>query len=258
MKPLRLGLPKGHMQEAVVALLGDAGIRVRAGARSYRPTLSLPGFEAKMLKPQNIVEMLHAGSRDLGFAGRDWVVEKGVDLVELVERAPRVRQLERPDLDHVAHPQAVQLLHPRPADEGPVGAALVEDDVLAPALAERRVAAAHARVGEADLAALVAADDDARRVGGAASQRGPHRTRHAPSINTAKPRAVAVHQWRSGLRRTRRTSIEGSPSSEVRPRSRRWSLKTWMPPSAACHRCWSGPQAMLRTTALASSRGGRT
>ncbi len=47
--------------------------------------VGLPGFEAKMLKPQNVVEMLHAGSRDLGFAGADWVAELGADLVELLD-----------------------------------------------------------------------------------------------------------------------------------------------------------------------------
>ena len=47
--------------------------------------LSVPGFEVKLLKPQNIVEMLAAGSRDVGFAGADWVAEKSVDLIELLD-----------------------------------------------------------------------------------------------------------------------------------------------------------------------------
>ena len=70
------------MQENILRLLGDAGIRVVFDRRGYRPSLSLDGFEAKLLKPQNIVEMLHAGSRDIGFAGADWVAELGVELVE--------------------------------------------------------------------------------------------------------------------------------------------------------------------------------
>jgi ATP phosphoribosyltransferase len=73
------------MEDNVMRLLGDAGIRLTYDRRGYRPTLSLDGFETKILKPQNIVEMLHAGSRDLGFAGADWVAEKGVELVELVD-----------------------------------------------------------------------------------------------------------------------------------------------------------------------------
>lgn len=82
---LRLGLPKGRMQDEVFTLLAEAGIRVRSGPRGYRPAVSLPGCEAKLLKPQNIVEMLHAGSRDVGFAGADWVAELGAELVELLD-----------------------------------------------------------------------------------------------------------------------------------------------------------------------------
>ena len=82
---VHLALPKGRMEEAVLALLADAGIRVTFGRRGYRPSLSLAGFETKILKPQNIVEMLHLGSRDIGFAGADWVAELSAELVELLD-----------------------------------------------------------------------------------------------------------------------------------------------------------------------------
>lgn len=82
---LRLGLPKGRMQEGIFALLADTGLAVQVESRGYRATLPLPGVEAKILKPQNIVEMLHAGSRDLGFAGADWVHELDAELVELLD-----------------------------------------------------------------------------------------------------------------------------------------------------------------------------
>ncbi|MCC6527051.1 MAG: ATP phosphoribosyltransferase [Polyangiaceae bacterium] len=82
---LRLALPKGRMQEGIVRLLGAAGIQLSADDRGYRPRLSLPGCETKLLKPQNAVEMLHLGSRDFGFAGADWVAELGAELVELLD-----------------------------------------------------------------------------------------------------------------------------------------------------------------------------
>jgi ATP phosphoribosyltransferase len=82
---VHLALPKGRMEEGVLALLADAGIRVTFGRRGYRPSLSLDGFETKILKPQNIVEMLHLGSRDIGFAGADWVAELAAELVELLD-----------------------------------------------------------------------------------------------------------------------------------------------------------------------------
>ncbi len=83
--PLQLAIPKGRMFDGIAALLADAGIRLRSGPRDYRPTVSLPGLEAKILKPQNIIEMLHLGSRDVGFAGADWVAELDVALVELLD-----------------------------------------------------------------------------------------------------------------------------------------------------------------------------
>ena len=84
---LKLALPKGRMQEGVTALMADAGIKLRAGSRGYRPHVSRAGVEAKVLKPQSIVEMLRAGSRDIGFAGADWVEELGASgtLVELLD-----------------------------------------------------------------------------------------------------------------------------------------------------------------------------
>jgi ATP phosphoribosyltransferase len=87
------------MQAEVLALLAEAGIQVRSGARDYRPKVSLENVTAKLLRPQNIVEMLHVGSRDLGFAGADWVAEldarvvevldTGLDPVRLVAAAPK-------------------------------------------------------------------------------------------------------------------------------------------------------------------------
>jgi ATP phosphoribosyltransferase len=102
---LRIGLPKGRMQAEVLKLLADAGLPVKADERGYRPRLGEPpakagqtgaagrvayasrsvAYEAKFLKPQNIVEMLETGSRDVGFAGADWVAELGADAVELLD-----------------------------------------------------------------------------------------------------------------------------------------------------------------------------
>ena len=82
---VHLALPKGRMEEGVLALLAGAGIRVTFGRRGYRPSLSLDGFETKTLTPQTIVEMLHLGSRDVGFAGADWVAELSAELVELLD-----------------------------------------------------------------------------------------------------------------------------------------------------------------------------
>lgn len=82
---LRLAVPKGRMYDGVTRLLADAGVHLTQTVRSYRPHISLDGCEVKILKPQSIVEMLHAGSRDVGFAGADWVAELDGSLVELAD-----------------------------------------------------------------------------------------------------------------------------------------------------------------------------
>lgn len=82
---IHLAVPKGRIEAGVSELLADAGVHLRVGLRGYRPVTSVEGFEVKLLKPQNIVEMLAAGSRDIGFAGADWVAEKSADLVELLD-----------------------------------------------------------------------------------------------------------------------------------------------------------------------------
>ena len=83
--PIQIGLPKGRMCDGVQTLMADAGCPVRTTMRNYRAAIELEGFEAKIMKPQGIVEMLHAGRRDIGFAGADWVTELDADVVELLD-----------------------------------------------------------------------------------------------------------------------------------------------------------------------------
>ncbi|MEO1338816.1 MAG: ATP phosphoribosyltransferase, partial [Myxococcota bacterium] len=82
---LHFAIPKGRMHQGVIALLADAGIHLKQTARNYRPVISLSGVEVKVLKPQNVVEMLHVGTRDCGFAGADWVAELEADVVEVFD-----------------------------------------------------------------------------------------------------------------------------------------------------------------------------
>jgi len=82
---VRLALPKGRMFDQVIDLLKSAGISIGQSTRGYRPTISLPNFSAKILKPRNVISMLASGSRDIGFAGEDWIQETGTELHELLD-----------------------------------------------------------------------------------------------------------------------------------------------------------------------------
>src|SRR6266545_2676213 len=103
-----------HGRTARSALDSDAGIHVRPCARGYLPDASLPETEAKLLKPQNVVEMLAAGSRDAGFAGADWVAELQADVVELLDT--ELDQVQIVAADFVRSYGATEVFPPEDAD----------------------------------------------------------------------------------------------------------------------------------------------
>lgn len=82
---LKLTLPKGRIQDKVLALLSQVGLRFGFDQRSYRPTCSDPQVAVKQLKPQNIPQLVALGRHDCGFTGYDWLVEQEADVVELLD-----------------------------------------------------------------------------------------------------------------------------------------------------------------------------
>ena len=82
---LRLGLPKGSLQEATFELLRKAGYTFRAAERSYLPSSDDPEIEALLLRPQEIPSYVEQGLLDAGFPGHDWVVDNDADVVEVAD-----------------------------------------------------------------------------------------------------------------------------------------------------------------------------
>lgn len=76
---LKLVIPKGRLQDKVMALLASIGIELTFSSRSYRPVCSDPDVEVKLLKPQNIPSLIALGRHDVGFAGYDWLLENGLE-----------------------------------------------------------------------------------------------------------------------------------------------------------------------------------
>lgn len=85
MKCLKMVIPKGRLYGKVIRLLNDAGFAIEPDAEDYRPKVGLPGFEAKVMKPQNIPRLIELGGHDLGFTGLDWVIESGAELTEVMD-----------------------------------------------------------------------------------------------------------------------------------------------------------------------------
>lgn len=76
-KTLRLGLPKGSLQEPTLELFKRAGYNIVVSSRSYRPTVDDDELELRLLRAQEIGRYVDHGFLDCGITGRDWVVENG-------------------------------------------------------------------------------------------------------------------------------------------------------------------------------------
>jgi ATP phosphoribosyltransferase len=85
MENLRVLVPKGRIFDNVAALFADAGFPISLADRTYRPSLAADWLDAKIMKPQNVGELLELGSHDAGFTGIDWIKESGADVVEVLD-----------------------------------------------------------------------------------------------------------------------------------------------------------------------------
>ena len=75
---LRLGIPKGSLQDATIALFAQAGWKIYASGRSYFPTVDDPELELMLIRAQEMARYVHSGVLDAGLTGIDWVVESGL------------------------------------------------------------------------------------------------------------------------------------------------------------------------------------
>ncbi len=81
---LKIGIPKGSLQEATFALFKKAGFEFRtSGSRSYHPTVNDPELEPLLLRPQEIPRYVEQGVLDAGITGKDWIEDNGSDVVEV-------------------------------------------------------------------------------------------------------------------------------------------------------------------------------
>ena len=82
---LRIGLPKGSLQQATLELFEHAGWRFSVGARAYFPSVDDPEISAVLLRAQEMPSYVADGVLDAGLTGLDWVLERGVDVVEVAD-----------------------------------------------------------------------------------------------------------------------------------------------------------------------------
>ena len=85
MPKLRLGLPKGSLQEATIDLFKRAGYLIQADARSYFPSVDDEDLECILIRAQEMARYVEDGVLDAGLTGRDWVVENNASVVDVAD-----------------------------------------------------------------------------------------------------------------------------------------------------------------------------
>ncbi|MDO8682932.1 MAG: ATP phosphoribosyltransferase [Armatimonadota bacterium] len=85
MLKLRLGLPKGSLQDATFSMFKKAGYEFQVDSRSYAPAVDDDELEPLLLRPQEIPRYIEAGILDAGLTGKDWIVDNGSDVIEVAK-----------------------------------------------------------------------------------------------------------------------------------------------------------------------------
>ena len=95
MPALKLGIPKGSLQDSTVELFARAGWRISVNSRSYYPTIDDPEIECMLVRAQEMARYVESGALDAGITGHDWVVETNADVLELAELVYAKQRLAR-------------------------------------------------------------------------------------------------------------------------------------------------------------------
>src|SRR5947209_5168402 len=84
-KKLKLGLPKGSLQESTFEIFKRAGIRVYASDRSYFPVSDDDELDIMLVRSQEMARYVADGVFDAGLTGHDWVMESGAEVQQICE-----------------------------------------------------------------------------------------------------------------------------------------------------------------------------
>ncbi|MGD0578471.1 MAG: ATP phosphoribosyltransferase, partial [Bryobacteraceae bacterium] len=82
---LKLGIPKGSLENATVDLFRRAGFNIQVSSRSYFPAVDDPEIECMLIRAQEMARYVEDGVLDAGLTGYDWVVENDADVVTVAD-----------------------------------------------------------------------------------------------------------------------------------------------------------------------------
>ncbi|MGD9212030.1 MAG: ATP phosphoribosyltransferase [Desulfobacteraceae bacterium] len=78
--PLKLGIPKGSLQSATIALFKRSGWQINVNGRSYFPEIDDPNIECAICRAQEMSRYVENGTLDAGLTGKDWIAENNSDV----------------------------------------------------------------------------------------------------------------------------------------------------------------------------------
>ncbi len=84
-KILKLGLPKGSLQESTLKLFKKAGYHITVSGRSYYPSFDDYEIEAMLIRAQEMARYVEVGVLDCGLTGKDWIMEQNAEVHEIAE-----------------------------------------------------------------------------------------------------------------------------------------------------------------------------
>ncbi len=84
-KILKLGLPKGSLQESTFALFQKAGYAISVSSRSYFPSVEDEELKIMLVRAQEMARYVELGTFDAGLTGKDWIIETDTDVAEIAE-----------------------------------------------------------------------------------------------------------------------------------------------------------------------------
>lgn len=122
---LKLGIPKGSLQDATIALFEQAGWRIHASGRSYFPTIDDSEIECMLVRAQEMARYVEHGALDAGLTGNDWVLENQSD-VERVTSLTYSKQSRVPVKWVLAVPEDSSFLKPEDLAGKTIATELVE------------------------------------------------------------------------------------------------------------------------------------
>jgi ATP phosphoribosyltransferase len=79
-QPLKLGIPKGSLQTATIALFKRSGWKIEINGRSYFPEINDPSIECAICRAQEMSVYVENGTLDAGLTGKDWIAENDSDI----------------------------------------------------------------------------------------------------------------------------------------------------------------------------------